>query len=106
MGESLERRLKAEAERRGFALSGIAPATDADGFGRFTDWLDKGYAGEMGYLHRLREERRHPRSILESVRSVLMVGMEYGGSGPRTCRPAAWPPTPPAPTTTGSSGTG
>ena len=77
----LETRLKAEAAARGFALSGIAPATDADGFARFTDWLDKGYAGAMGYLHRHREERRHPRSILESVRSVLMVGMEYGGSG-------------------------
>ena len=78
----LGQRLKAEAERRGFALSGIAPATDANGFGRFADWLDKGYAGAMGYLHRHREERRHPRSILESVRSVLMVGMEYGGADP------------------------
>src|SRR5262245_52489388 len=75
---SLAARLKAEAARRGFALSGIAPATDADGFGRFAAWLDRGYAGEMDYLHRLRDERRHPSSILESVRSVLMVGLEYG----------------------------
>src|SRR5205823_2530124 len=76
---TLEARLKARAHELGFALSGIAPATDADGFARFTDWLDRGYAGEMDYLHHLREERRHPRSVLESVRSVLMVGMEYGG---------------------------
>src|SRR5437763_9431773 len=76
---SIETRLKAEASRRGFALAGIAPATEADGFGRFADWLDRGYAGEMDYLRRLRDERRHPRSVLESVRSVLMVGMEYGG---------------------------
>jgi epoxyqueuosine reductase len=80
---SLGRRLKAEAATRGFALSGIAPAADADGFTRFTGWLDRGYAGEMGYLHRHREERRHPRSILENVRSVLMVGMEYGGANGR-----------------------
>lgn len=76
--EPIESRLKAGARARGFALAGIAPATEADGFARFADWLDRGYAGEMDYLHRLRDARRHPRGVLESVRSVLMVGMEYG----------------------------
>jgi len=70
--------LKEQAKIRGFSLFGIAPATDADGFGRFCDWLDSGYAGEMDYLHEHREERRHPRSVVESVRSVVMLGMEYG----------------------------
>jgi epoxyqueuosine reductase len=74
----LAARLKARAGELGFGLSGIAPATDADGFPRFAAWLDRGFAGEMGYLHKHHEERRHPRSILETVRSVLMVGMEYG----------------------------
>jgi epoxyqueuosine reductase len=74
-----ESRLKSRAAELGFTLSGIAPATEADGFGRFADWLDKGYAGEMDYLHRFRAERRHPSSVLDSVRSVLMVGLEYGG---------------------------
>jgi epoxyqueuosine reductase len=78
MSGPIEQRLKAEAHRRGFALAGVAPATDADAFGRFADWLARGYAGEMDYLRRLRDERRHPRSVLASVRSVLMVGMEYG----------------------------
>ena len=82
MADAIEQRLKAEAHRRGFSLAGIAPATDADGFGRFADWLDRGYAGAMDYLHRLRDARRHPRSVLETVRSVLMVGLEYG-SGDR-----------------------
>ena len=76
--ESVESRLKARAAALGFAFSGVAPATDADGFARFTAWLDRGYAGEMDYLHRLREERRHPRAVLETVRSVMMVGLEYG----------------------------
>jgi epoxyqueuosine reductase len=74
---SFEERLKSEARARGFGLAGIAPATEADGFGRFTDWLDRGFAGEMDYLHEQREERRHPGSILQNVRSVLMLGMEY-----------------------------
>ena len=75
----LTARLKAKATELGFALSGIAPATEADGFPRFRDWLARGFAGEMSYLHTQGEARRHPQSILETVRSVLMVGMEYGG---------------------------
>ena len=79
MGQTLESRLKEEARARGFALVGIAPATEADGFDRFTAWLDRGFAGEMNYLHRGREARRHPASVLQAVRSVLMVGLEYSG---------------------------
>jgi epoxyqueuosine reductase len=76
---TLATRLKEKARELGFALSGIAPATDADGFPRFRDWLARGFAGEMAYLHTQGEARRHPDSILETVRSVLMVGMEYRG---------------------------
>ncbi len=82
----LASRLKARAAELGFGLSGVAPATEADGFPRFTAWLDCGFAGEMGYLRKHHEERRHPRSILDDVRSVLMVGMEYGG-GPGDADP-------------------
>jgi epoxyqueuosine reductase len=73
----LETRLKARAQELGFTLSGIAPPSDADGFARFTGWLDRGFAGEMAYLHKLRDERQNPSSILDTVRSVLMLGMEY-----------------------------
>ena len=78
MAEPLEPRLKAKANDLGFALVGVAPAADADGFARFEAWLDAGYAGAMGYLHEHREHRRHPRSVVANVRSVVMLGMEYG----------------------------
>ncbi|HXD88018.1 MAG TPA: tRNA epoxyqueuosine(34) reductase QueG [Urbifossiella sp.] len=74
----LEVRLKEQARVRGFALAGLAPATEADGFPQFADWLDRGFAGEMDYLRKHRDARRHPQAVLRSVRSVLMVGMEYG----------------------------
>lgn len=77
--ESLEERLKAEAKSQGFALVGIAPAVEADGFAAFSEWLGRGFAGEMAYLHKHRDARRTPQSILPAVRSVLMVGMEYQG---------------------------
>ncbi len=87
----IESRIKAEAARLGFSLCGIAPATEADGFGRFCDWLDAGYAGEMAYLHTHREQRRHPSSVVEGVRSVVMLGLEYGGAAGPVARYAQGP---------------
>lgn len=80
MTAPLEDRLKSQARELGFALVGIAPATDADGFARYEAWLDAGHAGAMNYLHTYREHRRHPRSVVESVRSVVMLGLEYADS--------------------------
>lgn len=73
----LEDRIKEKARELGFELAGIAPATAADGLDRLRDWLERGFAGEMAYLHRQADARRHPSSILLSVRSVVMVGMNY-----------------------------
>ncbi len=83
----LTTRLKERARELGFALSGVAPATDADGYQLFRAWLARGFAGEMSYLHTQGEAREHPRSILETVRSVLMVGMEYSGRTAGVSRP-------------------
>ena len=67
---ALEDRIKQQAHRLGFELVGIAPATEADGFGRLCEWLDDGHAGEMAYMQRHADARRHPSSILANVRSV------------------------------------
>ena len=69
--------LKERALGHGFTLFGVAPATEPDGYGRFCDWLDAGYAGQMKYLHKHREHRRHPKAVLQAVRSVVMLGYEY-----------------------------
>src|SRR5206468_11532299 len=87
----LEARLKDQARALGFSLVGIARAAEADGFARLSDWLARGFAGEMAYMHRHAAARRHPAAVLPEVRSVVMVGMEYGSvgglvSGPRTER--------------------
>src|SRR6185312_14388567 len=62
-----------------------APATNADGFDHLRDWLERGFAGTMDYMHRHGEARRHPCSILPEVRSVLMVAMNYRPDGERGC---------------------
>jgi len=75
--ETLEARLKQQAHALGFELAGIAPAAPADGFDRLRDWLERGFAGDMEYMSRHAEARRHPQAVLPDVRSVLMVGMSY-----------------------------
>src|SRR5215467_11636592 len=74
---TLEDSIKEQAHALGFELAGIAPATEADGFDRLRDWLAHAFAGEMDYMQRHADARRHPSSILPKVRSVVMVGMNY-----------------------------
>src|SRR5260370_352897 len=69
--------IKHHAHELGFELAGIASATPADGFDKLRSWLDQGFAGEMEYMYRYADARRHPSSILAEVRSVVMVGMNY-----------------------------
>ena len=83
MEESLEFRLKQQAHLLGFNLVGVAPAGPADGFDRLRDWLQHGFAGDMDYMHRHAEARRHPESVLPEVRSVVMLGMNYYPGGER-----------------------
>ena len=81
--DTLEFRLKRQARALGFDPVGIAPAGPADGFDRLRDWLARGYAGTMDYLHRNADARRDPASVLPEVRSVVMAGMSYNfGPGP------------------------
>jgi epoxyqueuosine reductase len=74
---SLEDRLKERARSLGFELAGIASAGPADSFDRLRAWLERGYAGAMDYMRRHALARKHPASILPSVKSVVMVGMNY-----------------------------
>jgi epoxyqueuosine reductase len=73
----LEAALKAKAAALGFGLAGIAPAAAADTFHLYERWLQQGYAGEMAYLEKFRNHRRHPDSVLHDCRTVVMLGFEY-----------------------------
>ncbi len=80
--DTLETRIKAEARRIGFEPVGIAPAAPADDFDRLRDWLARGFAGEMDYLHRHADAHGHPSSVLPEVRSVVMVALNYNDAAP------------------------
>jgi epoxyqueuosine reductase len=84
---SLTVALKTKAQELGFALAGVCPAVEATGFERFQAWLASGYAGQMHYLQKREAAYRHPRGVLDSVRSVVMLALPYRTAEPRACQP-------------------
>ena len=72
--------IRQRANDVGFELVGIAPAVKAGTWDRLDEWLTRGFAGEMNYIERRKEAYRHPSSMLPTVRSVVMLGMVYGGA--------------------------
>ncbi len=73
-----------EATRLGFDGVGVAPAVAPPGYSSFLRWLEAGRAAGMGYLSRNQVARSHPSSMLEGVRSLVMVSLVYGGEEQET----------------------
>ena len=69
--------VKDRARAIGFDLCGVAPATSLPELTRLREWLDKGYAGEMIYLHKSADTRADIRRFLPSARSVIVTGTMY-----------------------------
>ena len=64
----------------GFDLCGVVPVADmlAEGDAlTLAGWLERGFAGEMKYLHDPR--RLDPASVLEGARSIVVLGLNYNG---------------------------
>src|SRR5687768_14971060 len=74
--------VKRQAARLGFDLCGIAPAAAHRELAFLREWLDRGYAGEMGYMHRSAERRMDVRNVLSSARSVIALGTIYNTDRP------------------------
>lgn len=87
MNASLASEIKAEALRLGFQLVGVCPAVDAQGVTHLAEWLEAGYAGEMQYLAARQAAYAHPKHVLDGVRSVVMLGMNYATAEPRMPEP-------------------
>jgi epoxyqueuosine reductase len=75
-------KVKAEASAAGFDLCGIASAAEYPELGFLRTWLDRGYAGEMSYLHRTAERRADVRVVMPSARSVISLGVVYNTPRP------------------------
>jgi epoxyqueuosine reductase len=78
------RQLKDFAHSVGFDLVGIAPIASFPEAEFYPKWLDRGYAGEMGYLERQKPGRMDPASVLPGARSVVVCAVNYNTDHPVT----------------------
>lgn len=71
----------------GFDVAGVTAAGPTPDFARYRNWVDRGLAGEMGYLtdHRA-EVRSDAERVLSGVKSVICVGLVYNGPEPYSTR--------------------
>ena len=64
----------------GFDLCGIAPAGDFPELAHLDEWLARGHAGEMRYLHD--ERRRSPARAMQGACSVIVCALNYNTAFP------------------------
>ena len=76
-------KVKAEAARLGFLASGITDLSPTAHAAELDEWLARGYAGTMRYLHRQAKKRKEPQRIdREAVRVVVVLENYYSQDGP------------------------
>jgi epoxyqueuosine reductase len=73
-----------QARSIGFDLCGVAPVHGSSGYlaelQRLPEWLNRGHAGEMTYLHDPR--RAHPALAMDGARSLIVVALNYNSAKP------------------------
>jgi len=92
--EDMRQRLRASAREAGFAAAEVArvplpeesrTSEEAD---RFSQWVEAGRAGEMGYLQRRNENGELVRGALHRAmpwaKSVVVCAWNYNAAGPRS----------------------
>jgi epoxyqueuosine reductase len=77
------------AHELGFDLCGVAPADDFAELANYSEWLERGYAGEMDSLRDAR--RGDPRAVVEGARSLIVVALNYNPAHPYSTQQAAVP---------------
>ena len=68
------------AQTLGFDLCGVARAAEFPELQKMNDWLARGYAGEMKYLHDPR--RADLQAAMSGVRSVIVCAINYNSPEP------------------------
>ncbi len=74
---SLTDAVKVRARELGFIACGITHPGPSTHAARLDEWLAKGYAGTMRYLHRQAKRRKEPGLIAPEARSVVVVLDNY-----------------------------
>jgi epoxyqueuosine reductase len=79
--------LIAKAKNLGFDLCGVIPASELTAPAHRDEWLARGYAGQMKYLHDPR--RADPAAVLPDAKSVIVCAINYNTAQPYSTEAAA-----------------
>jgi epoxyqueuosine reductase len=74
--------IKTRARELGFDLCGIARADSYPELSALPDWLDRGYAATMAWMHRSADKRADVRHVLPNARSVIVTATLYNTERP------------------------
>ncbi len=79
MTRTISHEIREMARAIGFDTVGIAdPDQVADAGLRLDRFLELGRHGDMAWMQEKADRRRHPKALWPEVRSVIMLGMNYG----------------------------
>ena len=74
--------IKTKALELGFDLCGIASADAFPELSFLSEWLERGYAGEMSWMTRTRDRRADVRHVVPGARSVIVTATLYNTDRP------------------------
>jgi epoxyqueuosine reductase len=77
----------AKANELGFDLCGIAPVEELADTAHLQQWLERGYAGRMQYMHDPR--RADIKQVLPEATSVIVCALNYNADAPASTETAA-----------------
>ena len=69
--------IKTRARELGFDLCGIARADSYPELSFLPEWLDRGYAATMAWMHRSANKRADVRHVVPNARSVVVTATLY-----------------------------
>ena len=76
--------VKSKALELGFDSCGITDLSPTPHAQQLTDWLYRGLAGTMGYMHRQAAKRLEPRNIVQGATRAIVLTRNYYNSDPPT----------------------
>jgi len=73
----LATRIKQWGRELGFGATGITDTALGETERRLGEWLDKGYHGDMDYMHRHGSKRTRPEELVPGTLRIISVRMDY-----------------------------
>src|SRR6059058_1221447 len=83
MSAEIREAIRVEALSMGFDAVRLADEARAD----LAEYIGRGYHGDMGWLAHTAERRGDPRALWAEARTVIVLGLTYGGADPLAAEP-------------------